>query len=32
MEGLSQQKIPFTPLGIETITFWPVAQTTNQMF
>jgi len=26
MEGLSQQKIPFTTLGIEAMTFWPVTQ------
>jgi len=32
MEGLSQQKIPFAPLGIETMSFRPVAQTLNQVF
>jgi len=31
LEGLHQWKIPMTPLGIETTTFWLVAQCLNQL-
>jgi hypothetical protein len=30
-EGICQRKIPMTPLGIEPVTFWLVAQYLNQM-